>query len=406
MNTFFNFSALTIRFILSIIFISLLLFNTISCTPKDGVIINSGRLGTTTAKLHNSLDQYIVESDVAFKNNNFVLLENISLKYLSAIDDNKSILAIYIKNLLSYIYTFKQIDIEKAFSLCEKLYSLLNNRISKYGPENLKFSSEIDVVSEVSTGGKFLGVLGGSCVLCISPLAVTIDGAEGAKRAGDAAGKAFALTQEQKEKGQLNSSFIKKFFRCDTKAILINVIERLIYLNGVIGDEDEKIKWNDILDQHLLEIYRQTPVRLFETTEEIGRDAVYIKFANGVVKDTRTGLMWIAGPDTDTNWYEARAWVKSITLNGASWRMPTIDELRSLYYRSTGDRIITPLLNRTVNRTVNTSGSESFEIWTDEENEFLEVKAFNTYIKHGSWFTRDFAKRARAFAVFSPKRNN
>jgi len=65
------------------------------------------------------------------------------------------------------------------------------------------------------------------------------------------------------------------------------------------------------------------------------------------VKDTRTGLEWVAGPDRDTNWNEARSWVQSLDLDGGGWRMPTMDELEGLYKKGAGSRNMTPLLETT-----------------------------------------------------------
>lgn len=41
-----------------------------------------------------------------------------------------------------------------------------------------------------------------------------------------------------------------------------------------------------------------------------GRDGVYVAYANGIVRDTKTGLEWKAGPDRDTDWNDARSWVE------------------------------------------------------------------------------------------------
>ena len=64
----------------------------------------------------------------------------------------------------------------------------------------------------------------------------------------------------------------------------------------------------------------------------------------GIVKDPNTGLEWMAGPDRDTNWYEAKSWVQSL---GSGWRMPTLDELAGLYKKGAGPRNMTPLLKTT-----------------------------------------------------------
>ncbi|MBC8434186.1 MAG: caspase family protein [Desulfobacterales bacterium] len=74
---------------------------------------------------------------------------------------------------------------------------------------------------------------------------------------------------------------------------------------------------------------------------------IYLSEANGIVKDSRTGLEWKAGPDMDTDWNEARSWVQSLNLDGGGWRMPTMDELEGLYKKGVGERNMTPLLKTT-----------------------------------------------------------
>ena len=65
--------------------------------------------------------------------------------------------------------------------------------------------------------------------------------------------------------------------------------------------------------------------------EAIGRDGVFVAYANGVVADTRTGLEWLAGPDVDTSYHRAVEWVCRLTVAGGGWRMPTAKDLRTLY---------------------------------------------------------------------------
>jgi len=64
---------------------------------------------------------------------------------------------------------------------------------------------------------------------------------------------------------------------------------------------------------------------------DVSDDGRYVAYANGIVKDTNTGLEWKAGPDKDTNWNQARSWVQSLNLDGGGWRMPTMDEVEGLY---------------------------------------------------------------------------
>lgn len=76
----------------------------------------------------------------------------------------------------------------------------------------------------------------------------------------------------------------------------------------------------------------------------VARDGEYIAYANGVVRDTRTGLEWMVGPDRDMTWRETRHWVENLQAAGGGWRMPTVDELKSLYEKGRGKWNMTTLL--------------------------------------------------------------
>ena len=81
--------------------------------------------------------------------------------------------------------------------------------------------------------------------------------------------------------------------------------------------------------------------------KEAGRDGTFIAYATGVVYDKNTGLEWYAGPDRDTNWNDANAWVESLNVAGGGWRMPTKEELKTLYQKGAGTRNMTSLLKTT-----------------------------------------------------------
>jgi hypothetical protein len=51
----------------------------------------------------------------------------------------------------------------------------------------------------------------------------------------------------------------------------------------------------------------------------------------GSIKDARTRLEWMVGPDRNMTWHEARQWVAGLGACGGGWRMPTVEEIRSLY---------------------------------------------------------------------------
>lgn len=77
------------------------------------------------------------------------------------------------------------------------------------------------------------------------------------------------------------------------------------------------------------------------------RDGSFIAYANGVVCHENMGLEWYAGPDKDTSVKEVESWVENLTVDGGGWRMPTQEEIESLYEEGAGKRNMTPLLKTT-----------------------------------------------------------
>jgi hypothetical protein len=126
---------------------------------------------------------------------------------------------------------------------------------------------------------------------------------------------------------------------------------------------------------------------------EIKRDGVYVAYANGIVKDSSTGLEWKAGPDKDTDWNEARSWVQSLNLDGGGWRMPTIYELAGLYNKGAGDRNMTPLLKTT-----------GWWVWSGETEGSAGARFFHNGSGGMAWGgrnDRDCSDYGRGFAVRS-----
>lgn len=126
------------------------------------------------------------------------------------------------------------------------------------------------------------------------------------------------------------------------------------------------------------------------TSDVIKRDGIYMAYANGIVKDTKSGLEWKAGPDENTNWDEANSWVKSLNLDSGGWRMPTMNELEGLYKKGMGSRNMTPLLK--------TSG---WYVWSGESEGNSYAFGFNFDNGYMNWISRNDYYNYRAFAVRS-----
>ncbi len=148
----------------------------------------------------------------------------------------------------------------------------------------------------------------------------------------------------------------------------------------------------------------------FPASYEPKRDGFYRRDSYGVVKDSRTGLEWKAGPDKDTSWKQADDWAKGLDLDGGGWRLPTEKELKSLYAEGVGTRNMTSLLK--------TSG---WWVWTDKiSNTPQKGPAFMGFFNrtvctscgwifyfakggYGYWVERSESSNMRAFAVRSQR---
>jgi hypothetical protein len=127
----------------------------------------------------------------------------------------------------------------------------------------------------------------------------------------------------------------------------------------------------------------------WQTISEIARDGTFIAYGNGVVKDRKTGLEWVAGPDMDMTWNEAKSWVESLSIDGRAWRMPKIAELKTLYQKGTGARNMTTLLKTT-----------GWWIWSGETKVSSSTRGFSFNLGYECWGLRDLSG-VRAFAVRS-----
>jgi len=129
-------------------------------------------------------------------------------------------------------------------------------------------------------------------------------------------------------------------------------------------------------------------------TKVVALDGKFIAYASGVVYDKNTGLEWFAGPDQSTKWNQAKAWVESLNISKGGWRMPTREELKTLYKKGAGKRNMTPLLKTTgwwvwSGETMGSSSAWFFIFsfrWNSEAN---------YHGRHHFYYGRGFAVRSR-----------
>ncbi len=146
--------------------------------------------------------------------------------------------------------------------------------------------------------------------------------------------------------------------------------------------------WANRLLQHIET--QMSPPSTASHNVEVIRDGDYTA-SNGIVTDTKTGLEWVAGPDREMTWNEAKVWVKSLNIVGTGWRMPTIKELATLYKKGKGTRNMTYLLE--------TSG---WLIWSGDTKGPQSARGLNFATYEWFWAARDkIYLDIHAFAVRS-----
>jgi ankyrin repeat protein/uncharacterized protein DUF1566 len=130
--------------------------------------------------------------------------------------------------------------------------------------------------------------------------------------------------------------------------------------------------------------------------KETRRDGNFVAYDNEVVYDTRTGLEWFVGPDKNTKWKKAKSWVENLDAAGGGWRMPTCDELRTLFRKGAGTRNMSPLFKGR-GRFIwsGESGKIKGSLWYRWEAAYFNFNFDGFNDSDFRWFSSDF----RSFAV-------
>ena len=112
------------------------------------------------------------------------------------------------------------------------------------------------------------------------------------------------------------------------------------YAQNITMEKERQIELLQPQDALALEkrkLERQATLEEMEAKrKEVDRDDKFIAYNNGTVLDTSTNLMWAAKDNgQDINWYDAQKYCENYYGGGyTDWRMPTLDELHSLYDKS------------------------------------------------------------------------
>ncbi len=132
----------------------------------------------------------------------------------------------------------------------------------------------------------------------------------------------------------------------------------------------------------------------------------YVRRPCGEIEDTRSKLTWFVGPDRTVTWSEAQIFVQGLQGCDHDWRMPTTDELASLYradlsagigYFTKGARFpahIAPVF---------AAIGEGSWVWAGEVG-VTDARVMNFFTGRPLWMSRQNQRfTTRAFAVSGPR---
>jgi len=114
--------------------------------------------------------------------------------------------------------------------------------------------------------------------------------------------------------------------------------------------------------------------------------------SEGVISDSQSGLDWVVGPDGDTNYEQAEELVATNKVAGGGWRMPTRQELNTLYQKGIGERNMDPAFKTT-----------GYWVW-GEPRDSSSAWAFDFYGGGEYWRDRSRSGDYRVFGVRSRPR--
>ena len=91
----------------------------------------------------------------------------------------------------------------------------------------------------------------------------------------------------------------------------------------------------------------------------------YTKTSYGSIVDKRTGLEWMIAEDKDYTWDDARQWAANLKAGNATWSLPTINQIITLYDSTA-------------------TAGQGF-VYTDGKNYPAKINSAFNKIGHGSW---------------------
>lgn len=128
----------------------------------------------------------------------------------------------------------------------------------------------------------------------------------------------------------------------------------------------------------------------------------YLVNSCGSIVDGRTQFEWYVAPDDQLSWSEAVDWTKNLSACGKRWRMPTLDELKTLFdpavAAGTGFYTAGKYWPAHIDPIFAKIGNDSW-VWTVGAIESLGAPTINFYLGTGARIKLGSNATVRAFAI-------
>ncbi len=119
----------------------------------------------------------------------------------------------------------------------------------------------------------------------------------------------------------------------------------------------------------------------------------FVQTDDGSLADTNTALVWRPGPDRSMSWAAAKDWVAAMAKTDYRWRMPTIEEVRSLSHDGVGSTLLADAFQST-----------GYWAWAADESGSPARWLFSFSYGGEGWNGAPPPDGGRAFAVRVPSR--
>lgn len=132
--------------------------------------------------------------------------------------------------------------------------------------------------------------------------------------------------------------------------------------------------------------------KLISLLENSGEDGISNTDPETNPKVEKRPLEWIVGPNQDTTWNEANAWLESLNKKGGDWRFPTIKEIEALCE-----------INGGLNSFAQQLKTYGRFLWAKDTDHYWAKWSFDLQEGSSKQIYRDKADKQRAIAVRNKK---